>query len=462
MRRHPTEDPPFADARPGPESRAVAVPGGAEEQAGRAGDGPRPAPPAEHLAAVDADVAAAVLRTARTVLGERVSRSVAVDPVFARDVAERVAQFTLDGGKRLRPTFLWWGMRACGGRAVTAALRLGVALELIQTCALVHDDVMDGSALRRGRPAVHVGLAAQARTAGDPARAEAFGRSAAVLVGDLALAWADDTVADTPMAPEIRGRVRDVWQAMRTEMVAGQYLDLHGQITRSRSAEQALRAACLKSALYTVERPLALGAALAGAERDTVRALCAAGRCAGIAFQLRDDLTGVFGDPAGSGKPSGGDIREGKATYLLAVARARAGETGDQEAVRLLDGVVGDAGLAEDALARVREALTATGARAAVEDEARRLAEQAVRHLDGAAVEPDAGRALAALFENVAAEHREGRPAPPGPVPAAAGRVAGAVPEAAGPSGTAFAPARPSSGRRGDPVVPAEGGERRC
>ncbi|MEU5716923.1 polyprenyl synthetase family protein [Streptomyces sp. NPDC020403] len=490
MRRHPTEDTPFADARPGPESRAVTVPVRADEQDGHPGDGPHPAPPAEHLAAVDADVAAAVLRTARTVLGERLGRSAAVDPVFACDVAERVAEFTLDGGKRLRPAFLWWGMRACGGRAVTAALRLGVALELIQTCALVHDDVMDGSALRRGRPAVHVGLAALARTAGDPARAEAFGRSAAVLVGDLALAWADDTVADTPMAPEVRGRVGDVWQAMRTEMVAGQYLDLHGQITRSRSPEQALRAACLKSALYTVERPLALGAALSGAERDTARALCAAGRCAGIAFQLRDDLTGVFGDPAGSGKPSGGDIREGKATYLLAVARARAGEAGDLEAVRLLDAVVGDPGLAEDELARVREVLTATGARAAVEDEARRLAEQAVRHLDGAAVEPDAGRALAALFENVATGHREKRPAPPGPVPgagptgtgaAAAGTTGtssaaagptGPVSKAAGPTGTAAAAAgppptapaatRPSSGRRGDPAVPAEGGERRC
>ncbi|MDQ0792575.1 polyprenyl synthetase family protein [Streptomyces sp. B1I3] len=467
MRSHPTEDPASADLRPGPEGRAHPVPVRADEQDGRTGEQPpHPPPPAEDAAAVDADVAAAVLRTARSVLRERVTRSAAVDPVFARDVAERVAEFTLDGGKRLRPAFLWWGMRACGGGAVTAALRLGVALELIQTCALVHDDVMDGSSLRRGRAAVHVGLAALADTAQGPARAESFGRSAAVLAGDLALAWADDTVADTPMPAECRGRVAGIWQAMRTEMVAGQYLDLHGQITRSRSPEQALRAACLKSALYTVERPLALGAALADAGRDVVRALCTAGRSAGVAFQLRDDLTGVFGDPAGSGKPSGGDIREGKATYLLAVARARAEAAGDREAVRLLDRVVGDAGLAEDALARVREVLTATGARAAVEDEARRLAEQAAHHLDGTAVDPDARRALVALFEGVAAGHHAVRPVPPGqasgppvpPVPPGQASVPpGQVPARDRPA----RPHPPAPGRR-DPDVPAEGGERRC
>ncbi|MEU1127015.1 polyprenyl synthetase family protein [Streptomyces sp. NPDC005899] len=452
MRSHPTEDAASAGLGPGPESRTVHVPVRADEQDGPLGHHPRPAPAAEDAASVDADVAAAVVRTARGVLRERVTRSAAVDPVFARDVAERVEKFTLDGGKRLRPAFLWWGMRACGGEAVTAALRLGVALELIQTCALVHDDVMDGAALRRGRPAVHVTLAGLADPAQGPARAESFGRSAAVLVGDLALVWADDTVTDTPMAPEVRRRVGETWQAMRTEMVAGQYLDLHGQITRARSPEQALRAACLKSALYTVERPLALGAALADSGPDVTRALCAAGRCAGIAFQLRDDLTGVFGDPAGSGKPSGGDIREGKATYLLAVARARAGSERDRGAVRLLDRVVGDAGLTEDELARVREVLTATGARAAVEEEARRLAEQAVHHLEGAAAEQGASRVLAGLFESIAAGHRAGRtPAPDGPARPApeAGR------QAAEPPG-------PAPGHRGHPAVAAEGGERRC
>lgn len=111
---------------------------------------------------------------------------------------------------------------------------------------------------------------------------------------------------------------------MRTEMVAGQYLDIQGQATSSRSLARAIRAACLKSALYSVERPLALGAALAGADAARTQALCSAGRCVGIAFQLRDDLGDVFGGPRHTGKPTGGDIRAGKPTYLVAVAQARA------------------------------------------------------------------------------------------------------------------------------------------
>ncbi|WP_443054086.1 polyprenyl synthetase family protein, partial [Streptomyces sp. IBSBF 2435] len=277
---------------------------------------------------VDADVAGAVLRTAGAVLRERVAQAAGIDAGFSRDLAERVADFTVDGGRRMRPRLLWWSMRACGGGVrsadTEAALRLGVAVELIQTCALVHDDVMDGSALRRGRLAMHVCLASRPGPAPGSVLGEAFGTSAAVLVGDLALAWADDTVADTAMAAATRKRVLGVWRAMRTEMVAGQYLDVHGQATGARSAARAIRTAYLKSALYSVVRPISLGAALAGAGEDTTRALSSAGRCAGIAFQLRDDLLGVFGDPAMTGKPSGGDVREGKPTYLLAVARGRA------------------------------------------------------------------------------------------------------------------------------------------
>lgn len=141
---------------------------------------------------------------------------------------------------------------------------------------------------------------------------------------DLALAWADDVIADTPLAPDTALRVRGLWSSMRMEMVAGQYLDIQGQATSSLSLARAIRAACLKTALYSVERPLALGAALAGADDRTTAALCSAGRCVGIAFQLRDDLQGIFGTPEATGKPAGDDIRSGKPTYLIAVARARA------------------------------------------------------------------------------------------------------------------------------------------
>ncbi|MFH8570395.1 polyprenyl synthetase family protein [Streptomyces sp. NPDC017993] len=382
---------------------------------------------------VDADVPGAVDGVLAAVLSERVAGAAGIDETFARDLAERVARFTLNGGKRTRSQFLWWGLRACGGGTtsvdVAAALRIAAGLELLQTCALVHDDVMDGSPLRRGRPAVHADLTAQY---GDGAR-EPFGTAAAILAGDLALAWADDTVTDTVLAPGPRRRVDGIWRAMRTEMVAGQYLDLHNQVTRSRSREQAIRTASLKSGRYSVERPLTLGAALAGADERTTRALAAAGRCAGIAFQLGDDLLGVFGDPDRTGKPSGDDIREGKLTYLVAVARARAESAGDQAARALLDRALGDAGLSDDDVDRVRDVLVTNGARAVVEAEIGRLAADSTRHLDEAGVAPVPGGRLrdmvCAIAGKRAADGRRCAPGPPdgGAGPGGAATVTGAV-----------------------------------
>ncbi|MEV3871900.1 polyprenyl synthetase family protein [Streptomyces sp. NPDC049906] len=390
----------------------------AEERSGAGpppGRVPRHQPPPRHpppqARHVDRDVPSAVGEVLARLLDERLDQSARLDPVFARDVAACVARFTLDGGKRLRSQFLWWAMRACDGpaAAVVPALRIAAALELLQTCALVHDDLMDGSALRRGRPAVHTAL--RDRYGPGPRHEGAdFGTSSAVLVGDLALAWADDVLLDTELPPGSHERVRTEWRALRTELVAGQYLDLHGQVTGSRSRAQALHVTRLKSALYTVERPLALGAALAGADEDTTRALCTAGRYAGIAFQLRDDLSGVFGDPTETGKPSGEDIREGKPTYLTAVGRARAETGGDRAALAVLDAAIGAPDLTADDLRRVRTALIMTGARDAVADRADHFAALALRHLEAVprSSAPEALRRLARLLEETA----HGRRAP--------------------------------------------------
>ncbi|WP_043495573.1 polyprenyl synthetase family protein [Streptomyces viridosporus] len=369
--------------------------------------------------AVDRDVSAAVGRVLDHVLADRVARARAVDPLFGDDLAERVARFTRTGGKRVRPRFVWWTLRACGGGdgpSVAAALRIGAALELLQTCALVHDDVMDGSTLRRARPALHVDVAAQYGGAAPSARAERLGGAAAILAGDLALAWADDLLAETPLAPRSARAVRRLWADMRTEMVAGQYLDVHGQATGSRSLPRALHAACLKSALYSVERPIALGAALADADDATREALGSAGRCAGLAFQLRDDLDDVFGDPRHTGKPAGGDIREGKPTYLVALARARAEAAGDRRGLEVLDRSLGRGTLTPADLEEVREVLTRTGARSTVEGRIGRLVAQGLRHADGALLDPEGGRRLRRLLASAAdgaAPPRDARPHDP-------------------------------------------------
>ncbi|MGV9275466.1 polyprenyl synthetase family protein [Streptomyces griseosporeus] len=435
---HPADGPP-----PGP--RLVPVPGSpARTTAGTPVGGPEHAGPGSvpepgtalpagtgDARAVDADVPAAVGRMLDHVLADRLDRARLVDPLFAKDLAERVTAFTRHGGKRTRAQLLWWSQRACGGTdlaTAAAALRLGAAVELLQTCALVHDDVMDQAAVRRGRPALHTEVSAAFAGRATPERARRSGDAAAILAGDLALAWADDLVAETPLPAWTAVVVRRLWSDMRTEMVAGQYLDLHGQTTGARSLPRALRAACLKSALYSVERPLALGAALAGADDATLRALCSAGRCVGMAFQLRDDLDDVFGDPRHTGKPGGGDIREGKPTYLVALARARAEAGDDDAALAVLDRCVGDAGLTSRDLAEVRRVLVATGARATVETKIERLVAQGLRHFDGALLEPEAARTLRRLLRAAGgAPTGDARPAP-GP---AAGDVA-RIPSVAG------------------------------
>ncbi|WP_229909360.1 polyprenyl synthetase family protein [Streptomyces flavofungini] len=366
---------------------------------------------------IDADVPAAVGRALEVILQGRLDDAAAVDGTFAQDIAARAARFTLEGGKRIRSQFLWWGLRACaGGRdpgQTETALHLAAGLELVQTCALVHDDVMDGSPLRRGRDAVHVDVQTQygTPTAGGPG--EPFGAAAAILVGDLALSWADDVLASVDLDDAKARQVRALWQSMRTEMVAGQYLDLQGQAIGSRSIIRSIRTASLKGALYSVERPLAFGAALAGADETATRALRSAGRCAGIAFQLRDDLIGAFGDPAETGKPSGDDIRDGKGTYLLAVATARAEATADRELLTLLNACVGRADLADADVRRVREAFVTTGARAIVEDKILRLIRTANRHLGAGAFVPHADRRLRELFHRVAGLSAAGDPAAP-------------------------------------------------
>ncbi|WP_063759066.1 polyprenyl synthetase family protein [Streptomyces globisporus] len=367
---------------------------------------------------VDQDVPAAVRERLGHLLERRLEEAGATDPVFAADIADRVARFALTGGRRLRAAFLWWAMRGCGGGAPEAPRALGVAaaLELIQTCALIHDDVMDGSTLRRGRPALHVGIDDQYGTAGRASPCGTFGGAAAVLAGDLALAWADDEFAEAVRGAPAEGRAADTWRVMRTEMVAGQYLDLHGQITNATSAARAVRSAVLKTSRYTVAHPLALGAVLAGASEATERRLRAAGRSAGLAFQLHDDLRGAFGDPAATGKPVGEDLREGKATYLLAVARDLCVRDRDQAGLRLLDEVVGSPCARPEDVARVLELLDTRGARELVSRRVRELCDRGVDAVRDAGLSRDAADRIGELLRAACGlDTAERRPVPTGP-----------------------------------------------
>ncbi len=308
-------------------------------------------------------------------------------------------QGLLAGGKRLRPAFCYWGWRGAGGSDAEPAVRAATSLELLQACALIHDDVMDRSDTRRGQPAAHRRFASLHRGSGWLGSPEAFGTGAAILLGDLCLTWSDELLFDSGLPLDALIRAKPVFDEMRTELMAGQYLDLLEQARGGGSVERALRVVRFKSAKYTIERPLHLGAALAGGSPELMAAYSRYGLPLGEAFQLRDDVLGVFGDPQETGKPAGDDLREGKRTVLIAMATERATHAQGATLRRHL----GDPSLGADGVDALREVIEGTGAHLEVEAMITQLTSDALTAL--ADVAEPARTPLAALA--VAATSRQ-------------------------------------------------------
>lgn len=291
------------------------------------------------------------------------------------------------GGKRLRPAFCHWAFVGAGGDPDDqGAIDAGAALELLHSFALVHDDIMDGSDRRRGQPAVHRAFIDEHEAAGWRGQARRFGEGAAILVGDFAFVYADVLMAHVP------DDARAVFDELRIELCVGQYLDLSATATGGRDPGQARTIEWYKSGKYTVERPLHLGAALAG-RLDELRApLSAFGLPLGEAFQLRDDLLGVFGSEDVTGKPVGDDLREGKLTPLLAAAAARSDAGGRQRLER-----VGSTDLGPDEIAELCDLLVATGAVEEIEESIERLVVESLSALEHVPITGAAKQALAEL-----------------------------------------------------------------
>ncbi|GAA1895678.1 polyprenyl synthetase family protein [Lapillicoccus jejuensis] len=290
----------------------------------------------------------------------------------------------LVGGKRLRAGFLYWGYRLAGRPDSDALVRMATAMELFQAAALLHDDVMDRSDTRRGRPTAHRALAARHREAGWSGPSDRFGEGGAILAGDLCLQWTDELVATCGLPPQDVARARTTFDTMRTQLMGGQYLDLLESArgwdgldldARIASVRRVVR---FKSAKYTIEHPLLIGATAGGLPAPVLDALSRYGLALGEAFQLRDDVLGVFGDPARTGKPAGDDLREGKRTLLVAHALDRA----DTDQAALVDKLLGRPDLDDAGVAELRDVLRATGAVDAVEADITDLAAQAAAVVD--------------------------------------------------------------------------------
>ncbi|MFE4664926.1 polyprenyl synthetase family protein [Streptomyces sp. NPDC056716] len=319
--------------------------------------------PAEHhgldhdriRAEVDAVLSAFLRHKARTAAGQK----------LPTEVTTVLRDFLAVGGKRIRPLLCVTGWHAAGGKNRPHALvQAAASLEMFHAFCLIHDDIMDNSATRRGQPAVHRTLASHHGQGRTTSAADRLGKSAAVLVGDIALAWSDELLHTAGLDTRRLGEVLPLVDAMRTEVMYGQYLDVTAAGTPTDDIERALAICRYKTAKYTIERPLHIGAALAGADQRLLDTLSAFALPLGEAFQLRDDLLGVFGDPRRTGKPTLDDLRDGKHTVLIAHAMRHADEARRQ----ILRTLLGNPHLDESAADHLRRILTAVGAPAAVED----------------------------------------------------------------------------------------------
>jgi geranylgeranyl diphosphate synthase, type I len=308
---------------------------------------------------------------------------------------EEIERMVVAGGKRLRPAFCYWSFIGAGGdHGDTRILDAGAAIELMHAFALFHDDVMDDAASRRGAPTTHTVHARKHLDAGWAGEARRFGEGVAILTGDLAFVLADQLLVGAPDA------VWRLWNELRKELNVGQFLDILGSVRRERDVVKAERIARYKSGKYTIERPVHLGALYAAPERadELLPALSRFGLPLGDAFQMRDDVIGVFGDPTVTGKPVGGDLLEGKPTPLLALAVARA----DTRQLTTLHRVGSD-DLDADGVAGIQQVIVETGALEQLEATIDRLAAEAIAALDAVEITDEARYELRELARFVVA-----------------------------------------------------------
>lgn len=303
----------------------------------------------------------------------------------------------LSGGKRMRGVLCYWGWRAAGRELCDEIAAAAASMEFLQACALIHDDVMDDSDTRRGQPALHRRFAAEHETNNWTGSADRFGQAAAILLGDLCLAWADELLLSPAWTQQQLSRSKPIYDLMRTELMVGQYLDVLGQAKGTDDVQDALRIATYKSGKYSVERPLQLGAALASDDPHLQQTLAQYGGALGQAFQLRDDLLGVFGEPSATGKPAGDDLREGKRTVLIALTKQSCSPT----AAATLEHGLGNPGLSEVQVDELREIITSSSADQQVENLIDDRLETSLAALDGAQMPGDVTAVLASLARSM-------------------------------------------------------------
>ena len=345
--------------------------------------------------------ATADLKEIRNSINQELLNFVAAENKYLNEIGSELApvatameRFLLDSGKRLRPLFAYLGFLGTGRKPTIEILRACASLELVHVCALMHDDVMDASDTRRGAPSIHRAFEAMHKDAKLSGSSEQFGISSAILLGDLALVWSAKMLHQSGIDGATLIRALPMYDEMRVELMAGQYLDVYEQALASESVERSLKVARYKSGKYTIERPLHFGAALGSGNQNLFKAYSNYGLPLGEAFQLRDDILGIFGDPQETGKPAGDDLREGKRTVLL----AKVMELADAGQKAEISSTLGNQNLEIAQVNKVREIFIATGSLSQVEELISTLTSSAQSALEHGEIDPMAKSALTQLL----------------------------------------------------------------
>ncbi|MCD1285193.1 MULTISPECIES: polyprenyl synthetase family protein [unclassified Brevibacterium] len=303
-------------------------------------------------------------------LAEKADEFTAISP-DAREIGRALLDYTR-GGKRIRPVLLWWGYQLAVGedfdreRLSSGLAQAAGSLELLHAAALIHDDVIDHSDTRRGEPALHRKFESRHAAKGYKGEGDSFGVASAIVIGDICLALSEEMFERSQDSLGITAQARELRATLRRDVMVGQYLDVLAEViplSDERIGERAWEVLSFKSAKYSVEQPLLLGAAMGGADAEQLSEISRFGLPLGQAFQLRDDVLGIVGDPAATGKPSGDDIREGKRTVLIAETVRRLSSAQSE----ILADRLGVPSLTDAEVDECVEMITATGGLAAVE-----------------------------------------------------------------------------------------------
>lgn len=307
---------------------------------------------------------------------EKIKEAVDIHPEAAV-LVEELHRFAHNGGKRVRPALSYAAYMSAGGRSLDAILYASASLELLHAFALIHDDIMDGANLRRGQPSAHKVFEQFHQKRDFLGSSEKFGSAAAILAGDLALAYADNIINSAPFPAERIRRAKFYYDEMKKQVILGQYLDITASAKKTISEKELLKILEYKTAKYTIERPLHIGAALAGAEEELLGVFSSYAVPLGQAFQIQDDIVGTFGEEEKIGKPTDSDIKEGKKTLLVIKAYERASSSDK----KILDGVIGNQKATREDIETAREIIRTTGSLEYSQTLATRLINQAKQTL---------------------------------------------------------------------------------